>query len=662
MRRFGVLLALGSLLTVLVACSSQQPPVPVPTQAPAPAVTTAPAPPAKTIVPAAAATAAPTAAAAAAKPAPPTAVLEIVPVPANKADPNAIKAMLSDGKTEVALGTTGLPNVSIGVPVMLRGAAVDSTNPAKVFAWTLTAPGGSKATLSKADAAETRFTPDLPGAYKVDLAVSNDAGKSPTASVQIRAGTYIGFEKGGCKTCHSGEAAEWAKTGHATMFAEQINGGDDPANSHYGEGCLRCHSTGYYTGVANGGFADVQAKTGWKFPVLTDIQAGKDTWAAMPADLKNVSNIQCENCHGPAKDHVASQAPMAKSLDEGVCNVCHNGGGTHVKGEMFKYAAHGDETAQAFTYPVGPSRQDCVRCHSGTGYISFLKSPTSKASWDNGMQTITCAVCHDSHSNANTDQLRIVGKPVEANGITKDFALSATCVECHNVRTQAADAVKGSTPHYSAAAEMMANTGGVEYGQKIVDSPHGMIVGAAPVKDPADKEGKALLFKGNTPGPCVTCHMWPTPVDANDPNRFKVGDHSFNTVSPDGKFDYTAPCQSCHAGAKDFNLPAKADYDGNGKTEGVQTEVAGLMNVLKKAIADSGIRTLDEHPYFNRDDTAKANDKQKNAIYNYLFVRGLPGSDGAAAAVHNFKRSVSLLQLSYKDLAGKDVPNATIVK
>ena len=208
----------------------------------------------------------------------------------------------------------------------------------------------------------------------------------------------------------------------------------------------------------------------------------------------------------------------------------------------------------------------------------------------------------------------------------------------------------------------MANTGGVDYGQKIVDSPHGMIVGAAPIKDPADKEGKTLLFGGNAPGPCVACHMWPTPADTKDPNHNKVGDHSFNMTSPDGKFQYTAACQSCHAGIKDFNLPAKADYDGNGKTEGVQNEVAGLLKVVQKAIGDSGIRPVEGHPYFNRDDTAKANDKQRNAIYNYLFVRGLEGSDGKAAAIHNFKRAVMLLQLSYKDLTGKDVPNATVMK
>ena len=655
-------------LVLLAGCGQQQQAPPTKAEAPKPAAAEQAKSPTEAAKPVAAqpapAQSAPEKPAAAATPAPkpPVAVLKIVPVPADAANANVIKATLPGTTTTVAMGATGLENVSVGVPVTLKGAAQDPQAPAKKYTWTLSAPSKSKAALDKKDAELVKFTPDVPGVYKVDLVVANDAGNSPMASVQIRAGTYIGVAKGNCKACHGDKVEEWSDTNHSKIFTREIDGGEDPKNSHYGEGCVRCHSTGYYIGVANGGFADVQAQTKWKFPALSSIQAGKGNWDAVPAELKNVANIQCESCHGPAAAHVESKAPMATSLDEGVCNVCHDGGGHHVKGRELVNAKHSHEESQAWTYPVGPSRQACVRCHSGKGYISFLENPTEPASWDNGMQTVTCAVCHDPHSDKNKFQLRIVGKPVEVLGITKDFGLSATCVECHNGRTTAADAAKGSYPHYSTAAELLSNTGGVDYGQKISDSPHGTMVGAAPVPDPADKEGKAKLFGGEVPGACVTCHMWPTPADANDPNRFKVGEHSFNVVSPDGKFQYTASCKSCHGDIKDFNIPAKADYDGNGKTEGVQTEVAGLLKVLQQAIADSGIKPIKGYPYFEQEALSKANDKQKNAIYNYRFVRGLEDADGKGAAIHNFKRSVMLLQLSYKDLTGKDVPNATLMK
>ena len=610
----------------------------------------------------AAATAKPAASPAAATVKAPVAEVKVVPVAANlTGDPNVIKATLPGTTTTIGLGTTGLSNVSIGAEVTLKATVEDPKVPVKTYAWTFSGPNASKSALNKKDGDTVKFTPDVAGIYKIDVVATNEGGASPMASIQIHAGTYVGVDKGGCKNCHAETVGEWSKTGHAGMLKWQIDGGDAPKDSHYGEGCLRCHTVGYYIGAANGGFADIQAKTGWKFPALAAIQSGKGNWDAIPAELKNVSNIQCENCHGPAKDHVDKKTPMGVTLDEGDCNVCHNGGGTHVKGEFLKNAKHSEAESQAWTYPTGPSRQACVRCHSGYGFISFMKNPTEQASWNNEPHTVTCAVCHDPHSEANKAQLRITGKPVEVLGITKDYALSTVCVECHNQRTKAQDSLTAS-PHYSSAAEVMANTGGVDYGKTVANSPHGTIVGASPMANPNDKTGATKLFLGEAPGPCVACHMYPTPTDTADPNRFKVGDHSFNTVSPDGTFDYVAACQSCHAGIKDFNFPAKADYDGNGKVEGVQDEVAGMLKVLQQAISDKGVKPVQGHPYFDADAKAKASDNVKNAIYNYLFVRGLEGSDGKANAIHNFKRSINLLQLSYKDIMGKDVPNATILQ
>ena len=75
----------------------------------------------------------------------------------------------------------------------------------------------------------------------------------------------------------------------------------------------------------------------------------------------------------------------------------------------------------------------------------------------------------------------------------------------------------------------------------------------------------------------------------------------------------------------------------------------------------AGFKKQDSNPYLT--DIAKMTDKQEQAWYNYRFIYGpLWVGEGKAAAMHNFKRSVALLQSSYKDLTGKDVPNATIMK
>ncbi|MHB0870972.1 MAG: hypothetical protein ACYC66_08655 [Chloroflexota bacterium] len=167
------------------------------------------------------------------------------------------------------------------------------------------------------------------------------------------------------------------------------------------------------------------------------------------------------------------------------------------------------------------------------------------------------------------------------------------------------------------------------------------------------REGFRTLLGGLEP---------PDGLDANDPSRWRVGEHNFGMASPEGKVQNTTACQTCHAGITSFDLPAKADYDGNGQVEGVQEEVAGLVQLLQTAIADSGIKPIQGNPYFDAADLAKANEKQKNAAYDYRFVRGLEGRDGKDNAIHNFKRSVALLQLSHKDLTGRDVPNAALMK
>jgi hypothetical protein len=297
-------------------------------------------------------------------------------------------------------------------------------------------------------------------------------------------------------------------------------------------------------------------------------------------------------------------------------------------------------------------------------------------------QTIVCATCHDPHDTTNPWQLRIAGKPIELPfEVTKDVGLSATCFECHNARTDPANAIKSSFPHYSSVAEFLSNTGGVTYGATVSNSPHGDLVGTGPIANPAakdDPEAAKFLYSaaddetGNIPGPCVTCHMAPIITDAKDPNYEKVGGHSFNTVSPDGTFNYTEACQSCHQDLTDFNMKAKADYDGNGTVEGVQDEVKGLLDVLFKAMEAEGVEKVDTgYPYATlpKDADGQTDDKIDNAWYNFRTVYGVMwgeetgnGNEGKAQAMHNFKRAVMLLQLAYKDLAGEDVPGATLMK
>ena len=607
--------------------------------------------------------------------APGNAEVSLVPVAANATkDKNVFTAtvklvtdtVVGPYNAVIAMGTTGLPNVPISVPVTIQCVSDNPKNPGKP-AWSLTKPAASKATLAFTNTLQTKFTPDVPGYYVV---ICNLGAGGEVGGVQVHADTYVGMTDGKCATCHGKKVEEWSKTGHAKIFTEEI----DAKPTHYTESCVSCHTTGWYAGQYGGagGFKDVMAKANWTMPTWKRIEAGGN-WASAPAAIKNMANIQCEQCHGPAGDHVKNgTTTMATSVDEGVCNICHNGSSRHDKGEQLKNAGHSDKESPAFQIE-GFGEQACVRCHSGEGYIDFLKDPNNPAAWSNEKQTIACATCHDPHDDANPFQLRIMNKPVALPfELKKDVGLSATCFECHNSRvsSEAFEAGKsGSNPHYSSIAELLSDTGGITYGATVPNSPHGAVVGIAPVANPAytpTAEVSKFLWttydggneKGNVPGPCVTCHMWPGITDAKDPNFEKVGGHSFNTVSPDGKFDYGAACKSCHGDVKDFNLKAKADYDGNGKVEGVQDEVKGLLNVLWKALEAKGVKKVDTgYPYATL--PANADAKIKNALFNFRLVYGVMwgtdtgnGNEGKAQAIHNFKRSVALLQLSLKDLTG----------
>ncbi|MDP3047532.1 MAG: cytochrome c3 family protein, partial [Chloroflexota bacterium] len=683
--------ALAAVLILVVGLATACGPTPTPTAAPtvapkpaeptkAPVVEPTKAPAAPT-VPAPTVPAKPTEA-----PKPPVASISIAAVPGSASDPHAITATVSyvtetgkTGKSTVALYTTGLSNVPINVPVQVVATVADPKNSGKAT-FTLSKPAASKSTITNTKDLDGKFTPDVPGNYIVGVTVKNAAGLSSAADyVKVTAGTYIGVTDGKCVTCHAKYTEEWAKTAHATLFSRELdNKVDGPAGvkpgaagyiTHYSETCVRCHSTGYYPAPYNGsgGYWDAKAKANWTFPTWKLIdgafsKANPSNWDAAPAAVKNMGNIGCEVCHGPASEHVKSGAKtQVASFNDGVCDQCHGAAANHSRGWQLVNSKH--SSGESFEAINGPSRQACMRCHGAEGFVTFLADPKNQTSWSYEEGSVGCATCHDPHSEENAFQLRVVGKPVELPfTLTKDVGLSAICYTCHNGRVNAADAVKSSTPHYSTAAEFLSDQGGVTYGQTVPNSPHGLMVGAAAISTGSTEPG-AAKFKftpadqtaGNVPGPCVTCHMWDAVTSPiTDTMAFKVGGHSFNTVTPDGKTDYGASCKSCHGDVKDFNLKSKADYDGNGKVEGVQDELKGLLNVLFKALESKGVKQTGGHPYATlpKDASGQVDDKIDNAWYNFRVIYGVmwsagadgkivPGMEGKASAMHNFKRSVA---------------------
>lgn len=527
--------------------------------------------------------------------------------------------------------TSALSNVGVGTYVFLQEVASDPDEGDSVTTeWEFTPAEGSSAEL--VEGGSVYFMTDVEGRYEVKLIGTDTKGAFSEAVLTVNAGTYLGQEN--CAMCHADQAEAQAETGHATMLARGIDG---IVSDHYSESCLSCHTVGPWGGE-NGAFDDVMVEAGWTFPET--LQEGN--WEALQAEfpeLAALGNIQCENCHGPGSDHMGDPLGIATSLDAAVCGYCHDAPTHHIKNLQWELSAHSDETARAFTYPIGEGRESCVRCHSGEGFVDTVEDEEEVRT---GFQVVSCAVCHDPHSAENEYQLLVYDVVTLPDGTeVTDAGASATCMSCHNGRVgpDQVEAEEPHWPHYSTAAEMIAGVGGYTYGEEIENSPH--------------------IAIGKT---CVDCHMYETPGmddagtpdDTSDdvplPGHNEIGEHTFTMTSPNG-VELVGACVECHGEIESFNLPAEGDYDGDGTVEGIRDEVQGLLDLLFQAIQDDGATWLGHYPYWENITT----DAQKAAIYNWSFV-GHEGSLG----IHNTARAVQLLQTSYRDLTGEDVPGADL--
>ena len=78
--------------------------------------------------------------------------------------------------------------------------------------------------------------------------------------------------------------------------------------------------------------------------------------------------------------------------------------------------------------------------------------------------------------------------------------------------------------------------------------------------------------------------------------------------------------------------------------ESNQAEVAGLQEILQNTLVENGVAVLDHYPYFEIPDGA--GEDIYGAIWNLKLTQG------SASAVHNFRYTVALLQLSIDKLGG----------
>lgn len=474
------------------------------------------------------------------------------------------------------------------------------------------------------------IVPDVKGTYAISLEAMSISNGTFNLDFEVVGSVFIGKDYYLCTICHQDKTDAFNLTDHSQAFKNQITGA---GSSHFASYCIKCHVVGYddTPGAVNGGFDDVAADEGWTFPETLS----SNNWDDMPVALQNVSNIQCENCHGPADEHMQSLGDISRisvNFSAGNCGQCHDKLTHHVKNTEWVQTPH----AKGYVFRGSGS---CAPCHSTVGYID-ANDPS--LSWDGkvvdnvgrsgtGYEGVTCAACHDPHTpGAGAHQLRDIGSVTLANGfeITQGGD-GLICMACHHDRYEAEDrASQGRTPHHGTQTDLLFGQNAIEYGQDMPSSRHWDAVEDS----------------------CTQCHMQELEHgDVPDYAEHKVGGHSFMLSYNDetnSVIHLTETCKSCHGEIEDFNFGG-ADYDQDGAVEGVQTEISDMLYDLAIMLPPVGIDTVDDDLFEEAPYTAAQTTSFEKANYNRLMI-----IDDGSLGVHNPKYIAALLRSSIDDVKG----------
>ncbi|MCK6458733.1 MAG: hypothetical protein L6Q95_02415 [Planctomycetes bacterium] len=522
---------------------------------------------------------------------------------------------------------TGLDTLPVGDPVAVAFTLEGFVQ----FLWELDVPAGSLAQLSDATAASPIFTPDVPGDYTVTVTAADVLGTDvQTASRRFSGATYLGGAA--CAQCHGNRAALVDDTEHATVF--ERNGATLFAG---GAGCFSCHVLDPVPSPApppSGSFGEAAAAEG-----LDPLAYAYTTFAQFEADFPQSAaraNVQCESCHGPGSEHDSDPRRISVPMRAEVCGSCHTGVvGPNIR-VQWQDSAHGRTPPAAAI--ANPS---CRTCHAARSFIDTVTG-AAPADITEGAPGATCAACHDPHSAANPKQVRLFGAVTVGGGDSYNGGRAAACLVCHQsgVQDAASYAQANNGPPCATQSDMIATRGGVEFSGSYGSSFH------------ARTSFRLRPFTGDpddsdTPDSCVICHMADSPAG---PLEDELGEHSVRMRS--GATSNMAACTPCHAGLTTFDRVIGDDFDGDGRIDGVQTEVRRLLAVIASAIfaADaSGAVTQPDGPGtpMRIDAGLPTTAALREAVYNYNFV-AIDGSSG----IHNTTYAVQILQRTYGPLTG----------
>jgi predicted CXXCH cytochrome family protein len=480
------------------------------------------------------------------------------------------------------------------------------------------------------------FVPDVTGTYTVEMTPTTaEFGAAAMGSVAITANTYKGagvfnpstvsydnFNCDGCHELNNGVFADFLKTNHASVMPRRM---DDPAG-HFSNSCVKCHTVGVMGTVPpdNNNFEKVRTTLGWSVP-HNGVGQYEDSLVALYPDLAALSGIQCENCHGPAGNHEGPGINIDVSLRSEVCAPCHFSSDRHPKGYSWDASAHANPMAEGAFYNY-MNRSGCSQCHTGNGFIEQTINGGTAGTYADPVG-ITCATCHDPHSNKNEAQLR---RP----------SIAEACTGCHISR------VSSRGLHHAHQGPMLAGAEGPAYGPTTSTNGVGEWTGW---------ELPGYVYENGSHGEiqekCVTCHMAQTPTfdptyAKPDTLLNKVGGHTFAIVWDGGTPNDESDDVLNYVGCEDCHGIVTLDF-----VRLTQEKTHNLLDTLASYLP----KGTDGLPLAHTNATLTP--VQKAGAYNYYFV-----ANDLSYGVHNFKYAEGLLKSSIEQLKlGQGAANITSI-
>jgi len=335
----------------------------------------------------------------------------------------------------------------------------------------------------------------------------------PLSRVSSPAPKYAGSKA--CLTCHLSICQYVANTPHASAFSSPAF---KAAGGQTNSLCLPCHTVGY------------GLPTGFSFTNKNRVFSY----------ATNLAGVQCENCHGPAANHAASEddptAVPQVDIAATVCGCCHTGPmqPTYEEWNTSGHAAVVPDALSAMSSSAN-NISSCGRCHSGSVRLALINGQNPLTLTNDLDVAITCVVCHDPHqTNSNPAQLR---NPIHSTNyfslatsdvFTKKYQANTNinlCGQCHNARG-AAWTDTSSAPHHSLQYNFLLGSIGELLGGSATFNP-GTHAG---LPNSARFSISGTFYLTNQ---CVSCHM------QKDAPPATTQSHTFEITSYD-------VCMNCH--------------------------------------------------------------------------------------------------------------------